>query len=46
MSADRMTEERDWKDGINAFRLKVWKEMTKLEEEINTIKQQIKGETP
>ena len=46
MSADRITEEADWKDGMNAFRLKMWKEMTHLQEEINEIKQKIKGETP
>ena len=39
-----MMEEADWKDGINAFRLKMWKELTHLQEEINKLKQQIKGE--
>ena len=53
MSTDRMTEETDWKDGMNAYREKSYKEFTeiyhslaKIEEEINKIKQQIKGETP
>ena len=46
MNSDRITEEADWKDGMNAFRLKMWKEMTHLQEEINEIKQKIKGETP
>ena len=46
MSYDKMAEEADWKDGMNAFRLKIWSEMTRLEEEINKIKQEIKGETP
>ena len=41
---DKMMEEADWKDGINAFRLKIWKELTHLQEEINKLKQQIKGE--
>ena len=41
---DKMMEEADWKDGINAFRLKMWKELTHLQEEINKLKQQIKGE--
>ena len=45
MSADRMTEETDWKDGMNAFRLKIWQEVNELREEINKIKQIIK-ETP
>ena len=44
MKADRMADHEDWKDGMNVFRLKVWKEMTRLEEEINEIKQKIKGE--
>ena len=53
MNTDRMTEEADWKDGMNAFRGKSYKEFTeiyhslaKIEEEINKIKQQITGETP
>ena len=41
---DKMMEEADWKDGINAFRLKMWKDLTHLQEEINKLKQQIKGE--
>ena len=44
MINDRMADHEDWKDGMNAFRLKVWQELTRLEEEINKIKQQIKGE--
>ena len=35
---DKMMEEADWKDGMNAFRLKIWSEMTHLQEEINRIK--------
>ena len=53
MINDRITEDADWKDGINAFRLKSYKEFTeiyqslaKIEEEINKIKDKIKGETP
>ena len=44
MINDRMADHEDWKDGMNAFRLKVWQELTRLEKEINEIKQQIKGE--
>ena len=44
MNNDKITEHEDWKDGMNAFRLKMWKEMTHLQEEINKLKQQIKGE--
>ena len=46
MFQDKMADEADWKDGMNAFRLKIWAEMTHLQEEINKIKQQIEGETP
>ena len=41
---DKLANDADWKDGINAFRLKIWKELTHLQEEINKLKQQIKGE--
>ena len=44
MTTDKLTDHEDWKDGMNAFRLKVWQELTKLEEEVKKIKQQIKGE--
>ena len=53
MINDRITEEADWKDGMNAFRSKSCKEFTeiyqslaKIEEEINKIKDKIIGETP
>ncbi len=53
MTTDKLTDYADWKDGMNAFRSKAYKEFTeiyqslaKIEEEINKIKQQIKGETP
>jgi len=51
MSTDKMADHEDWKDGMNAFRLKTCKEFTEIyqslatiEEEINKIKQKIKGE--
>ena len=50
-SNDKMADHEDWKDGINAFRLKSYKEFTEIyqslatiEEEINKIKHKIKGE--
>ena len=46
MNTDKIAAHEDWKDGMNAFRLKIWAEMTHLQEEINKIKQQIEGETP
>ena len=51
MSNDRITEEADWKDGMNAFREKSCKEFTEIyqslsiiEEEIDKIKQKIQGD--
>ena len=51
MTTDKLTDHADWKDGMNAFREKSYKEFTaiyhslaKIEKEINKIKQQIKGE--
>ena len=48
---DKMAAHEDWKDGMNVFREKSYKEFTeiyhslaKIEEEINKIKQTIKGE--
>ena len=53
MTTDKLTDHTDWRDGMNAFREKSYKEFTeiyhslaKIEEEINKIKQTIKGETP
>ena len=45
MTTDKLTDHEDWKDGMNAFRLKIWQEVNELREEINKIKQIIK-ETP
>ena len=51
MTTDKITDHADWKDGIDAFRLKSYKEFTeiyqslaKIEKEINKIKDKIKGE--
>ena len=43
---DKLTEEADWKDGINQFRLRVMQDMMRLKKEIEELKQQVKGETP
>ena len=45
MTTDRITEDADWKDGINQFRLMILKELKEMNKEIKTIKQIIKGET-
>ena len=39
---DRMTEDADWKEGINAFRLDVRNQIEQIMLEINKLKQQIK----
>ena len=48
---DKIADHEDWKDGMNVFRLKSCKEFTeiyqslsKIEEEINKIKQKIQGD--
>ena len=46
MITDRISEDADWKDGINAFRLRMWEELTHLQEEVSKLKQQIKEKTP
>ena len=45
MTADKLTDHADWKDGMNVFRLKVYQDIKRLDEEIKKLKQQIK-ETP
>ena len=39
---DRITEDADWKEGINAFRLDVRNQIERIMLEINKLKQQIK----
>ena len=46
MITDRMSEDADWKEGMNQFRLKMWEELTHLQGEINKLKQQTKENTP
>ena len=51
MNADRMTEDADWKDGMNIFRSRVIEQLDGIlevldifEKDIAIIKQKIKGE--
>ena len=51
MNTDKLTDHADWKDGMDAFRLKSYKEFTeiyqslaRIEKELNKIKDKIKGE--
>ena len=40
--SDKITHDADWRDGINAFRLRTREEIEELRAEINKLKQQIK----
>ena len=40
--SDKITQDADWRDGMNAFRLKAREEIEQLRSEINKLKQQIK----
>ena len=46
MNSDRITEERDWQDGINIFRLRILDEVKEINKKIKELQQQVKGETP
>jgi len=39
---DRITEHADWREGMNAFRLKATEKIEQLQLEIDKLKQQIK----
>jgi len=41
MLSDRITEEADWKDGMNAFRLSCWKELEELREKVIALENKI-----
>ena len=43
MSSDRITEDRDWRDGINQFRLRMLEELKQINEKLEEL-QQTKGE--
>ena len=38
---DRITEEADWRDGMNAFRLSCWRELEQLREQVKTLENQL-----
>ena len=46
MNSDRITEERDWQDGINIFRLRMLEEVKEINKKLEKLQQQVKGETP
>ena len=41
MSSDRMTEERDWKDGINAFRASIIKQLDGIYQILEILQKEI-----
>ena len=43
MSSDRIAEDRDWRDGINQFRLRILEDLRKINEKLEEL-QQTKGE--
>ena len=44
MRTDRMAEDADWKDGMNVFRLQVMESLATISQELEEIKQKIKGD--
>jgi len=46
MISDRITEDADWRDGIDQFRIKILEEIKQINEKLEKLKQQVKGETP
>tara|TARA_Y100000310_G_C20058047_1_gene523653 strand:+ start:390 stop:527 length:138 start_codon:yes stop_codon:yes gene_type:complete len=45
MINDRITEDLDWREGMNAFRLKIIEELKQINEKIEELKQ-TKEKTP
>jgi len=45
MINDRITEEADWRDGMNQFRIKILEEIKLINEKLEKLNQQ-EGETP
>ena len=43
MSSDRIAEDRDWRDGINQFRLRILEELKEINVKLEEL-QQTKGE--
>ena len=46
MNADRMTEDADWRDGIDQFRLRIHQNLEEIFKQLEEIKQTIKEKTP
>jgi|3_EtaG_2_1085321.scaffolds.fasta_scaffold108063_2 hypothetical protein len=41
-TADRITEDRDWKDGINQFRLRTHRDLEQIFKELDSIRAELK----
>ena len=46
MISDRITEDYDWRDGINQFRLRIHQDLEEIFKQLEEIKQTIKEKTP
>jgi|TARA_R100000049_G_C1860597_1_gene24261 hypothetical protein len=46
MISDRITEDYDWRDGINQFRLRINQDLEEIFKQLEEIKQTIKEKTP
>ena len=46
MTSDRITEDYDWRDGINQFRLRINQDLEEIFKQLEEIKQTIKEKTP
>ena len=46
MSSDRITEDRDWKDGINQFRTRTLEYIKLIDKKLEKLEQQTKEKTP
>ena len=46
MISDRITEDADWRNGIDQFRARILEEIKEINEKLEKLEQQIKGVTP
>ena len=46
MITDRITEDADWKEGMNQFRIWISKEIKLMNEKLEKLEQQTKEKTP
>ena len=46
MTSDRITEDADWKDGINQFRAWTTREIELINKKLEQLEQQTKEKTP